>query len=69
MQQNLERLRVGGEDDELASAAIQRLGRLVGALLQLAVVRGLLDQVQDRLRQRGVGERESCGGESASALE
>ena len=38
MQQDLERLRVGGEHDELTDAAVQRLGRLVGPLLQLAVV-------------------------------
>jgi len=61
VQQDLERLGVGGHDDELADSAVQRLGGLVGALLELAVVRRLLDYVQDLLRERRVGEGEGCG--------
>jgi hypothetical protein len=60
VQQNLQRLGVGGHHDELADAAVERLGRFVGALLQLAVVGGLLDDVEDLLRQRGVREWEGC---------
>jgi len=45
MQQNRERARVGGEDYQLADAAVQRFGGLVGALLQLPVVGGLLNKI------------------------
>jgi hypothetical protein len=51
VEQDGERGRVGGQDDELRDAAVERLGRLVGALLQLAVVGGLLDDVEDLLRE------------------
>jgi hypothetical protein len=39
--------RTCGQDDDLGDAAVQRLGDLVGALLELVVVRGLLDEVED----------------------
>ncbi len=54
MQQNLEGLRVGSHHDELRDASVQRLGRLVGALFQLLVVGGLLDQVENLGRHLGV---------------
>ena len=41
VQQDGERARVGGEDDDLGNTSVQRLGALVGALLELAVVAGL----------------------------
>ncbi len=47
VEEDLDRLSVGREDDELADAAVKRLGRLVGALFELVVVRCLLDQVED----------------------
>ena len=47
MEENLERLGVSREDDKLGDAAVERLGGLVRALLQLLVVRSLLDDVQD----------------------
>ena len=49
MEQDGEWLSVGGEDDELGDAAVQGLGGLVGALLQLLVVGGLLHKAQDNL--------------------
>lgn len=55
MQQDRQRRRVGGQDDELADTAVQGLGRLVGALLRLAVVGRLLDQVEEFLLERLVG--------------
>lgn len=36
---------VGGEDDDLGDTAVEGLGGFVGALFQLAVVGGLLDEV------------------------
>ena len=56
VQQDLQRLSVGSHNDELGNAAVQRLGGFVGALLELLVVRGLLDQVQDLLRERRVSQ-------------
>jgi hypothetical protein len=47
---------VGGEDDELRGSAVERLGCLVGALLQLAVVAGLLDEVEELLGEGFVGD-------------
>ena len=41
--------RIGCEDDDLGDSSIQGLRGLVGTLLQLAVVRGLLDDVEDFL--------------------
>ena len=41
MEQNLQRLSVRCHDDELTNTAIQSLGRLVCALLELLVVAGL----------------------------
>lgn len=55
VQQDRQRRRVGGQDDELADTAVQGLGRLVGALLRLAVVGRLLDQVEEFLLERLVG--------------
>ena len=46
---------VGGEDDDLGDAAVERLGGLVGTLLQLLVVRCLLDDVEDLLAESCVG--------------
>ena len=43
MEENLERLGVSREDDKLGDAAVEGLGGLVRALLQLLVVRRLLD--------------------------
>lgn len=45
MQEDSKRLRIRSEDDELANTTVQSLRNLVGTLLQLAVVGGLLDQV------------------------
>lgn len=51
MQENGERRGVCSEDDNLADTSVERLGRFVGALFQLSVVRGLLDEIEDFLRQ------------------
>lgn len=50
MQQDRKRCGVGSEDDNLSGATVERLGGLVGTLLELAVVAGRLDDVQDFLR-------------------
>lgn len=60
MQQDGEGRGVGGQDDDLGDAAVERLGRLVGALLQLAVMGGLLDDVEDLLGEGGVGDGPGC---------
>lgn len=65
VQQDFNRLRVCGHDDELADAAVERLGGLVGTLLELLVVRSLLRQIEDLLRQLRIRQREGfrvrCG--------
>mmetsp|Transcript_21719 Transcript_21719/g.53544 ORF Transcript_21719/g.53544 Transcript_21719/m.53544 type:complete len:240 (+) Transcript_21719:200-919(+) len=61
VQQDLERFRVGGHHDELGDAAVQRLGRLVGALLELLVVARLLHQLEDGDGQVGAREGEGLG--------
>ena len=50
MQQDGQRRRIRRQNDNLRDTAIQRLGRFVGALFQLSVVRGLLHEVEDFLR-------------------
>lgn len=47
MEQNLERLGVGGHDNELGDASVERLGSFVGTLSELLVVSRLLHQIQD----------------------
>ena len=56
MLDNRKGLGVGGKDDELGDSAVEGLGGLVGTLLQLAVVGGLLDDVEDLLGEGGVGD-------------
>ena len=58
MEEDLEGLGVGGHDNELADAAVEGLGRLVGSFLELAVVRGLLHDIQDLLSESRVCEGE-----------
>lgn len=57
MEQNLERLGVGGHDNELGDASVQRLGGFVGTFSELLVVSRLLHQIQDRLGQVRIGQR------------
>lgn len=47
---------VGGEDDDFGDTTVEGLGGLVGTLLQLTVVGGLLDQIEDVLGEGGVGD-------------
>ncbi|KAI3486741.1 hypothetical protein L1887_49691 [Cichorium endivia] len=61
VEDDLDGLDVGGHHDELADAAVERLGGLVGTLLELLVVRSLLDEVEDLVGERGVGQREGLG--------
>lgn len=51
-----ERGGVGREDDDLGDTTVEGLGRLVGTLLQLTVVAGLLDNVEDLLGEGRVGD-------------
>merc|ERR1711991_548917 len=57
VEEDLQRLGVGSQNDDFCCAAVQRLGRLVGALLELLVVGRLLDQIEDRDRQARVRQR------------
>ena len=57
MENDLERLGVGGHDDELRLSTIERLGGLVGALAQLLVVHRLLHEIEHLLRQTSLGQR------------
>jgi hypothetical protein len=45
MKKNSERARVGGKDNQFADAAVECLGRLVGAFLKLPVMCGLLHEI------------------------
>ena len=56
MEEDGQRRGVGGQDDDFRNATVESLGRFVGTLLQLAVVRGLLDEVEDFLREGLVGD-------------
>lgn len=56
MQQNRKRRRIRSQNNDLADTAVESLGRFVGALFQLAVVRGLLHEVEDFLREGLVGD-------------
>ena len=56
MEEDLDGLGVGGHNDEIADAAIECLGGLVGTLLELLVVVGLLHQIQDRDGQLRVSQ-------------
>jgi hypothetical protein len=55
VQDDRQRGGVGSENDKLAGSTGERLGRLVGTLLQLAVVAALLDEVEELLRKSRVG--------------
>lgn len=68
VQQDGQGLRVGGQDGNLAGAAVQRLGHLVGALFGLANVRRRLQEVENLLGQGGVGQRPSCRREGLALL-
>ena len=45
VEQNLQGLAVGGQNDELCLSSVQSLGGLIGSLPELLVVAGLLNQV------------------------
>lgn len=60
MEEDLEWGGVGGHDDELGDTTVEGLGGLVGSLLELAVVGGLLSQVEDLLGEGCISEREGC---------
>lgn len=49
MKKNGEWGSIGCEDDDLADSAVESFGGFVGALLELTVVRGLLDNIEDLL--------------------
>lgn len=61
VEEDLKRLGVSGHDDELADATVEGLGGLVGALAELLVVAGLLDEVEDLLGGGGVSKRDCLG--------
>mmetsp|Transcript_21667 Transcript_21667/g.39581 ORF Transcript_21667/g.39581 Transcript_21667/m.39581 type:complete len:210 (+) Transcript_21667:171-800(+) len=59
VQQNLDRVGVTSEDDQIGNTAVEGLGRLVGALLDELHAARLLHNVEDGLGQAGLrkGER------------
>ena len=61
VQENLNGLGVGGHDDELGDTTVEGLGGLVSTLLELLVVGGLLDKVEDLSSELVVGQREGFG--------
>lgn len=61
VEQDGQRSGVGSEDDDLGDTTVEGLGGLVGSLLQLAVVRGLLDEIENLLGEGLVGDG-PCGG-------
>jgi hypothetical protein len=58
MEENLDRLGVGGQDNQFRDTTIEGLGGLVGSLFGLLVVGSLLDQIQDGHGQIGISEGE-----------
>ena len=69
VEEDLQRLGVGGEHDELGLAAVEGLGGLVGTLAQLLVVDGLLDQVEDLGGELLLGQGVGLGVHFAVSLE
>ena len=57
MEQNFERLRVGGKNNKLGLATVEGLCGFVGSLFQLLVIDSLLQDVQDCSGELGRGER------------
>lgn len=58
MEHNLDGLNVSGHNDEFANTSVECLCRLVGSLLELLVMRCLLDKVQDLICECGICQRE-----------
>lgn len=56
MEKDLQWLGIGGHNNELGNTSVEAFGGFVGALSELLVVGGLLDQIEDLLGQAGVGE-------------
>lgn len=58
---NSEGAGISGHDDKLGGTAVERLGALVGTLLQLTVVSGLLHKVEEALGEGLIGDGPRCG--------
>lgn len=56
VQQNSQRVGIGGEDDELGDTTVEGLGRFVGSLLELAGVGSGLDEIQELLLELGISQ-------------
>lgn len=61
VEKNLNGLGIGGHDDELGNTTVEGLGGLVSTLLELLVVRSLLDQVHDGVGKSGIGKGPGFG--------
>lgn len=61
VQEDGQRGGVGGKDNDLSGSSVQSLGGLVGTLLELTVVAGRLDEVQDLLGHGSIGDGPSGG--------
>lgn len=61
VQQDLQWLSIGGQNDEFGESAVECLGGFVSSASQLLVVDGLLDQGHDLRGQGGVSQRVCFG--------
>jgi len=61
MEENLQRSGVSCEYDEFRDTSVEGFGRFIRTLFQLAVVRCLLDEIEDLLGEGLISEGESFG--------
>lgn len=55
VKEDSQRAGIGGKDNDFGNTTVESLGSLVGTLLQLAVVGGLLDKIENFLAESLVG--------------
>jgi len=61
MEEDSKRLSVSGHDDEVGDTTVEGLGGLVGSLLQLLVVVGRLNKLEDVVGELSISEGEGFG--------
>lgn len=57
MKNNLNRLNVGRHDDKFSNSSVQSFCSFIGTLFELLVVRSLLDQIENLVRETCVSKR------------